>query len=59
MIAKVTIEVPFSTLMDAMSQIFFRKMTTGYLDADEFCEADADKLEAYAGVIRMLLKEKE
>ena len=53
MIANIRIEIPFSKLIEALDQIFLRRV----LDSKEFCEADADKLEAYAGVIRMLLKD--
>ena len=57
MIANVRIEIPFSKLIEAMSQIFTSLTITLY--PNEFCEADANKLEAYAGIIRMLLKEKK
>jgi hypothetical protein len=55
MIASVRVEFQFRKLMEAMNQIFLRSD----LDPKEFCEADADKLEAYVGIIRMLLNEKK
>ena len=54
--AELKIKITFSQLMEGLDQLFGRQNPD--IDPAELCIADAEKLEAYARIIRMLLKEK-